>query len=214
MRRIGEFAAVLSVCLVGSALIVTGNIACDGSTVGPTPAGKTCLSRAVFGPAAGSAYVLPYPVGSAYAVLQSYCFDAGSHGNQLAYDFLMDDGTPVVAARTGVVVALVDRWEDSDRDPNHFNYVYIRHEDGSAAFYAHLQLGSQLVRLGDQVSGGQGIGRSGHNGTPIADLHFGVYRTWPMVDGDDLAVNFRNADGPLDSRGGLRQGVTYTALPY
>jgi len=27
-------------------------------------------------------------------------------------------------------------------------------------------------------------------------------------------VNFRNADGPLDSRGGLQQGSFYLALPY
>lgn len=126
----------------------------------------------------------------------------------------MIEGTPVSAARAGVVETLVDRWPDGDRDASHFNYLNIRHEDGSVAFYAHLQLGSLRVRLGDQVSAGQRIGNSGHCGTPVADLHFGVYRAWPPTEGNDLAVNFRNTDGPLDSRGGLQRGVVYFALPY
>ena len=191
-------------------------LACGASTAPPTPtpSQSACLDRATFGPAAQSAYVLPYPVGAAYEVFQSYCYTSWTHGNQLAYDFLMSEGTPVTAARAGVVVALVDRWEDSDWASDHFNYVFIRHEDGSAAFYAHLQLHSFLVQVGDQVSAGQRIGSSGHNGTPVAHLHFGVYRTWPAADGNDLPVNFRNAAGPLDARGGLQRGVAYTALPY
>jgi len=199
--------------LTALVIAVTG-AACGENPAEPAPALNTCVSRAVFGAPAASAYVLPYPVGATYEVLQSYCHAAGSHGNQLAYDFLMREGTPVTAARAGVVVALVDRWEDTDWDGTHFNYVYIRHEDGSAAFYAHLQLRSLLVRIGDQVSAGQQIGSSGHCGTPIADLHFGVYRAWPPTDGNDLPVSFRNAAGPLDSRGGLQAGVVYTALPY
>jgi hypothetical protein len=58
------------------------------------------------------------------------------------------------------------------------------------------------------------MANSGSAGTPVADLHFGVYRTWPIRNGDDIAVNFRNAQGPLDTRGGLRQGVAYLALPF
>jgi murein DD-endopeptidase MepM/ murein hydrolase activator NlpD len=213
MRIVGRRPALSESVPVALVITLTG-AACGNNPAQPTPASNTCLSRAVFGPAAESAYVLPYPVGATYEVLQSYCYAAGSHGNQLAYDFLMREGTPVTAARGGVVVALVDQWEDTDWNEAHFNYVFIRHEDGSAAFYAHLQLGSLLVRIGDQVSVGQQIGSSGHCGTPMADLHFGVYRAWPAADGNDLPVNFRNAGGPLDSRGGLQAGVVYTALPY
>jgi hypothetical protein len=200
---------------LGGVIAASIALACGANPVAPVPVPTTgCLDRAVFGLTAESAYVLPYLVGAAYEVLQSYCCDSGSHGNQLAYDFLMPEGTSVTAARAGVVVGLVDQWEDSDWDPNHFNYVFIRHEDDSVAFYAHLQVRSLRVGLGDQVGMGQQIAGSGHCGTPIADLHFGVYRAWPIVHGDDLPVNFRNADGPLDSRGGLRRGIVYTALPY
>jgi murein DD-endopeptidase MepM/ murein hydrolase activator NlpD len=199
---------------IRAALIASLALACGRNPVLPTPAADGCLGRAVFAPAAQSPYVLPYPVGTAYEELQNYCTSPGSHANQLAYDFLMSEGTPVTAARAGVVVALVDQWEDTDWDSTHFNHVFIRHEDGSAAFYAHLQRSSLLVHVGDEVGAGQRIGRSGHCGTPVADLHFGVYRGWPAAGGDDLPVSFRNAQGPLDSHGGLQRGVVYTAAPY
>lgn len=55
-------------------------------------------------------------------------------------------------------------------------------------------------------------GNSGYSGEP--HLHFGVYEDYPPVDGYDLPVNFRNADGSIDERGGLIRGEVYTALPY
>lgn len=187
---------------------------CSGGVETPTnPTGPNCLSRAVFGDPAQSPYTLPYPVGSAYTVLQAYC-TSGSHSNQLAYDFEMPIGTPVVSSREGVVAEIVDAYEDTDRASSHFNYIMIRHEDNTTAFYAHVQHHNIFVRLDDSVGRGQLIANSGSAGTPVADLHFGVYRTWPIRDGDDIAVNFRNAQGPLDARGGLQQGVAYLALPY
>lgn len=200
-------AAVVAVAVAALAAAT----ACGPSPAAPTPAG--CLVRAAFGPAAQSPYVLPYPVGTAYSVLQSYC-DATSHGNQLAYDFLMPQGSPVTAARAGEVVEVVDRWPDSDWTAAHFNYVFVRHDDGSVAFYAHFQLHSIQVHVRDRVVAGQQLGSSGHSGTTVADLHFGVYQSWPVANGADLPVNFRNAQGTLDSRGGLQRGATYTALVY
>ncbi len=206
-----------SVCLRASVVTVVLTIAagCGSGPAppSPTPTPSACPTRAVFAPAAQSAYVLPYPVGDSYSVLQSYC-DTISHSNQLAYDFLLPQGSTITAARAGEVVAVVDQWPDSDWTSDHFNYVFIRHDDGSAAFYAHFQLQSILVRVGDRVTAGQRLGNSGHSGTTVADLHFGVYRTWPFADGDDLPINFRNAQGTLDARGGLQRGTFYTALPY
>jgi murein DD-endopeptidase MepM/ murein hydrolase activator NlpD len=174
---------------------------------------EACLGRAIFGVAAQSPYVLPYPIGSSYSVLQAYC-TSGSHENQLAYDFLMDPGSPVVAARAGQVMMVVDQYEESDLSASHFNYVLIRHDDGTVAFYAHLRLGTICVSPDALVRAGQHIADSGHCGTPVADLHFGVYQGYPPNEGSDVAVNFRNADGPLDSRGGLQEGSYYLALPY
>jgi hypothetical protein len=184
---------------------------CAGGNETPTiPDVPDCLSHAVFGDPAQSPYILPYSIGSSYSVLQGYC-TSGSHSNQLAYDFRMPIGTPVISAREGVVI---DAYEDTDRNSSHFNDIMIRHDDGTTAFYAHLQHHSIAVPLNDRVETGQFIANSGSAGTLVADLHFGVYRTWPIQDGDDVAVNFRNAQGPLDARGGLQQGVAYLALAY
>ena len=45
-------------------------------------------------------------------------------------------------------------------------------------------------------------------------LHFGVYEDYPPAEGVDIPVNFRNADGPLDSLGGLIRWEFYTATSY
>jgi len=175
----------------------------------------SCLARANFVDPRQSPYVLPYPVGQTYRVYQTYC-GSDNHGsdNQLAYDFEMPLESPVLAARAGVVMQVSDGHEDSDRYDSVFNFVFIRHDDATVAFYAHLRQHSVTVQVNERVEAGQQIARLGHLGNPIADLlHFGVYPRWP-VGGEDTAVNFRNAEGPLDARGGLQQGASYLALPY
>ena len=95
-----------------------------------------------------------------------------------------------------------------------FNIIYIEHEDGTSAFYAHLQQQSARVKVGDQVGAGQVIALSGASGTSLEHLHFGVAGSWPVRKPDDLLVNFRNSQGALDERGGLQRGVVYRAVPY
>jgi murein DD-endopeptidase MepM/ murein hydrolase activator NlpD len=68
------------------------------------------------------------------------------------------------------------------------------------------------VAVDDNVAAGQAIALAGHSGTPdVVHLHFGVYGSWPPVEGNDRAVNFSNMDGPVDCRRGLVNGATYTA---
>jgi len=173
---------------------------------------EACLGRAVFGDPAESPYLLPFPVGEGYAILQSYCTDDGSHESQLAYDFVMPIGSEVAAARAGVVRDLREDIAD-DAQTSLLNYVFIEHEDGTSAFYAHLTTRGALVEIGEEVAAGQVIALSGASGRTHAAgvLHFGVFRTWPPRDEVDLAVNFSNAEGPLDARGGLREGSFYRA---
>jgi murein DD-endopeptidase MepM/ murein hydrolase activator NlpD len=88
----------------------------------------------------------------------------------------------------------------------------IEHDDGTSGFYAHLKQSSAQVMVGESVTAGQVIALAGHSGTPdVPHLHFGVYATYPGVEGNDVAVNFRNTAGPVDCRGGLVWGATYTA---
>jgi len=175
---------------------------------------ERCLARAEFDKAADSPYVLPFPPGDGYSIIQSYCNDDGSHENQLAYDFAMPLGSIVAAARGGVVVDVKEDVAD-DAHTRYLNYVVIEHDDGTAGFYAHLQHDGALVEVGDEVTQGQEIGLSGatgRTGGPV--LHFGVYSAFPPVDDRDVPVVFSNRDGPLDARGGLREGSFYRALPY
>lgn len=183
----------------------------------PTHTLSPCTARASFGDPAESPYILPFPVGKSYRVTQSYCEPDGGHANQLAYDFRMPVGYDVIAARSGVVLGFIDHYPDGIDDPViEHNYILIQHEDGSVAFYAHLEQDSIQLHVGDHVVQGQPIAKSGNSGMTggLPHLHFGVYQFYPLQEGYDLAVNFRNAEGLLDSRGGLIKELWYKALPY
>jgi murein DD-endopeptidase MepM/ murein hydrolase activator NlpD len=177
-----------------------------------------CMERAVFTDPAESPYVLPYRVGRSYRLAQAYCHPYGGHRNQLAYDFDMPIGSDVVAARDGTVRRIRDDLADTGNTqaPGQHNHILIEHEDGTVAFYGHLQQHGVVVRIGEHVTQGQQIAASGNSGNTQGEphLHFGVYQFWPATEGFDVAVNFRNADGPLDERRGLVAGAVYRAGPY
>ncbi len=196
--------------------IVTETPATTTTSIPATTAKRTdherCLARAEFGHPAESQYVLPYPPGDVWTIIQSYCHDDGSHENQLAYDFAMPLGSTVVAARSGKVIEVKKDVPD-DEHSRHLNYILIRHDDNTVGFYAHLQHDGSLVEVDDIVSQGQEIGLSGatgRTGGPV--LHFGVYFSYPTIEGRDLPIVFSNAEGQLDSNGGLREGSSYRAL--
>jgi len=175
----------------------------------------TCYDRAIFGDPEESEYILPFPVGAAYPVYQSYCWRNGGHRDQLAYDFTIPIGDTIVASRSGIVREVREDSPDNGEGIGEHNYVFIQHEDGTSAFYAHLMQYSVIVKPGDTVAKGQYFARSGNSGkSGEPHLHFGVYETYPPVEGVDVPVNFRNADGPIDSLGGLIRGEIYKAMPY
>lgn len=198
----------LTAVVVGS-LLIAGCVSIPGPPDGPqVPA---CLEHAVFGEPESSLHVLPYPVDSAYVVFQTYCGPV-SHGRdgQMSIDFLMPVGSEVVASRGGIVRRAVDHHQDFGRG---INFIYIEHQDGTSTFYAHLQQHGAKVQVLDHVVAGQVIALSGASGTSLPHLHFGAASGWPVRDPDDLPVNFRNSQGELDERGGLKRGVAYRAVP-
>jgi murein DD-endopeptidase MepM/ murein hydrolase activator NlpD len=71
--------------------------------------------------------------------------------------------------------------------------VVIRHPDGRYSQYAHL---SQLsVRAGQQVSGGQQVGRSGSTGNATGPhLHFEI-RTGPGYGSDINPLAYLRSHG-------------------
>jgi peptidoglycan hydrolase-like protein with peptidoglycan-binding domain len=89
-------------------------------------------------------------------------------------DFAAPTGTPVLAARTGVVT--VSRSIDG-----YGNVVALMHELGTSTLYAHLS--AILVRSGQTVAVGQPIGRLGATGSATGPhLHFEVRVRGAAID--------------------------------
>lgn len=99
--------------------------------------------------------------------------------NLYAVDFAVPVGTPVLAARGGVVMQVQDGHAHTGLDRGAYagraNFVRLLHPDGAMSLYAHLQPGGVLVRPGQPVAAGQRIGLSGNTGfTTGPHLHFVV----------------------------------------
>lgn len=202
-----------------SSLVLLLGSACGGGIAADPPATRQeCLAAADFVEPTASPYCLPYAGGSSHSVSQSYCAPApGSHETRFAYDFAMPIGTEVLAARPGVVVELREHWLDSDRTGGHENMVSLRHDDETISLYLHLRHEGVVPEMGDSVPMGGLLGYSGNTGDSggFAHLHFQVCLRGGMCSWKTgeytLPVNFRNALGPLDSRGGLLPGASYEA---
>jgi murein DD-endopeptidase MepM/ murein hydrolase activator NlpD len=81
-------------------------------------------------------YDLPFKEGLKYKVVQGYG-GRFSHKHKAALDFNMPEGTPVYAAREGIIYSFKD---DSDEGGifsknEKANYIIIRHDDGSFGCY-------------------------------------------------------------------------------
>jgi len=219
MKRKKDKKTVSRLVILLAFVTMTALINCS-NPFSPESPSSGCLDRAVFSDPARSLYILPYPVGAAYEVAQGYCGSGpwSSHNNRFAIDFHMPIGAPLTASRRGVVVHVIDEFDDSGmNDDSELNYLVIQHEDGTAALYAHLQQQSAVKAAGDSVMIGEFIANSGNSGFTDNNphLHFELYSQYPYHWlNDSIPVTFRNAGGPLDERGGLQYGVTYTALPF
>lgn len=159
-------------------------------------------------------YALPYAAGRAYRVLQGYNARLSHRGREeFAVDFGMPEGTPVHAARGGIVARVVDRhdigcWRDGcDR---YANYIVIAHDDGTTGEYYHLAKDGALVAAGNRIVRGQQIGLSGNTGhTNRPHLHFGVYRSTSTGQTHSIPVRFSSADGIVirPRRGAFHQAI-------
>ncbi|MFY2763040.1 M23 family metallopeptidase [Arenimonas sp. MALMAid1274] len=105
-------------------------------------------------------------------------FSHGDEANRYAIDLIVAEGTPVLAARAGVVMEAQGAYREGGTDPRlagRANLIRVLHDDGSMALYAHLQEGGVLVRNGDRVNLGQVIGRTGSTGYSSGPhLHFAI----------------------------------------
>ena len=169
----------------------------------PDPAGPV-VKRSAFPKPKDSSYILPFKSGKAFLIWRTTShFNTGNKGVGLyAIDIEMPIGTPLIASRSGRVVAVQSSFPDGNDKDLEENFVMIEHSDKTIARYIHLQQDGVLVALGDRVEQGQRIAFSGNSGqTGGSHLHFDVqscgpnlppgYNTLPC--GQTVPLNFRNA---------------------
>lgn len=144
-------------------------------------------------------YELPFERGKTHRIVQGYG-RLFSHSNIAALDFEMPVGTPVCAAREGVVYSYKDNSDEGGifaEYKNRANYLIIQHADGSFGCYWHLKKHGILVKRG-YVSKGQQIALSGATGMVIKPhLHFSVKRKLTYDMNSFVQTRFRTKEGIL-----------------
>jgi Peptidase family M23 len=128
---------------------------------------------------------------------------------------------PVVAPGGGTVVVAVDGVPDNT--PNrpvpgnlYGNYVVIDHGTGEYSLLAHLNQGSVKVKVGEPVSAGQPIGRTGNSGMstePHLHYHLMDHADWHKAQGLPAQFSGFLRNGQQVERGEPRRGDTIATNP-
>lgn len=131
-------------------------------------------------------------------------FSHSGFNTRYAWDYALHLGTPVAAARSGVVSLIQDQsnigGSDSDRFSTEVNYILIDHLDGTSGQYCHLQKGSCRVRRGEYVMQGEVIASSGDTGFACCPhLHYTLVDTSTDESLPSRFADFSKNDGvPAD----------------
>jgi murein DD-endopeptidase MepM/ murein hydrolase activator NlpD len=161
--------------------------------------------RAVLGdptaqPDPAAIYRPPFEAGQSFLITQGFHGQSSHFGAQSEYavDIAMPDGTPVCAARAGIVIKVANDFFENSLDPSYAgraNHIMILHADGTMAVYAHLKLESARVQPGMRVDAGEVIAQSGNTGySQGPHLHFAVQRNAGM-ELISIPFKFQGADG-------------------
>jgi len=157
----------------------------------------------------GTLYLPPLPAGKAFRISQAFHGELSHQGpqNEYAVDIATPTGTPVHAARSGIIMDVSTDFYDSGLSPEYAgraNAIRILHDDGTMAVYAHLELESAQYPIGARVAAGDMIARSGNTGYSTGPhLHFVIQQN---VDFElrSLSFAFRSTDGqPFTPQSGM-----------
>jgi len=117
---------------------------------------------------------------------RTYDTDAGYNHQGIDYflwpfswKMMQEEQVQIVAAAPGMIVARYDGNFDQNCafNPGSWNAVFVRHDDGSTAWYGHMKNGSVTAKgLGDFVETGEYLGLVGSSGNSTGPhLHFELY---------------------------------------
>ena len=214
VRRAADGTAPRAVVLIPplTELVVT---TVQGAAPGVTPAFGYRAAYSLGDPLArhddAVRYRLPFADGLRFFVSQAPGGRAQTHDTPDtadAIDFAMPPGMPVVAARGGIVMQVVQHYGVGRADPAYIdraNLVRILHDDGTWADYAHLQRASVRVKPGQRVATGDALALSGNSGYTFGPhLHFAVKRnrngeivSVPVRFRTDVAADFAAREGSI-----------------
>ena len=144
-------------------------------------------------------YGIPFQRKKAYRLIQGFNgeYSHQEAASRFALDFAMPVGEKICAAREGLVVKVKSDSREGGPAPKYQgkdNHIVVLHDDGTLAYYVHLEYEGALVREGDQVSKGELLGFSGNTGySTRPHLHFVVRQ--PTPDGP-VAIPFRFEEYP------------------
>jgi murein DD-endopeptidase MepM/ murein hydrolase activator NlpD len=145
-------------------------------------------------------YRLPFAVAQSFKITQAppQHFTHRDWSSFNAVDFEMPVGTPIHAAREGLVINVAHRFFKSGLSTQMLgeaNFVQVLHDDGTTAVYAHLQMDTVRVRPGQRVRRGEYIANSGNTGfSGGPHLHFAVLRNAGMRS-ESVPVTFAGVAG-------------------
>ena len=150
--------------------------------------------------------MLPLELGMNVLVTQGPSSEPTHLGAQrYAWDFGLEEGSPVHAAAPGFVVWVKDDSTIHGTDEtlaNAANWIALDHGGGLYTVYAHLDAGSASVTPGEQVEAGQLLATTGLSGQLSGpNLHFHVENVWSetvpaaFVDSDGTHCNLSPVEG-------------------
>ncbi len=131
-------------------------------------------------------YAPPFAPGQRFPIGQAFDGEFSHQHPQSRYavDIALPLGTPVRAARAGVVMEVAGDFFDGGTDPKYqtrANMARILHDDGTMAIYAHLHPDSVRVAPGQRVERGAWLANSGNTGFSTGPhLHFAIQRNSGM----------------------------------
>lgn len=165
--------------------------------------GTGCINKAA------PQYILPFPIGQSYYLLQGNCGRHSHSGKDMyAYDFRMSIGAPVIAMRSGKVVNVRERFKDGSNTNDSLNFIIILHDDSTASRYLHLTQNGALVEAGQFVNAGDTIALSGNSGLSTEPhLHVDVTGYCTKAPCQTIPFTFKNCRDKVPI-----QGKTYLAL--